>query len=120
VGKSNPFIFKEYMQTLSTQLEQKSCDSIPYMVFNKQNDLTHQINETYAHRNCSYDFFDIALKNWDVNSQWVRDKQYDLIDCTRCAYFSNNPSQLIDELRIAILEKKELVTVSMSELFKRG
>ena len=41
------------------------------------------------------DLYDIALKNWDINSDWQLQKKYDTIVCTRCAYFAKNPEDFI-------------------------
>lgn len=41
------------------------------------------------------DLYDLSLKNWDINSNWVLSKKYDTIICTRCAYFAKDPNQFI-------------------------
>lgn len=43
----------------------------------------------------SGDCYDLQLDNWNINSEWVLPKKYDTIICTRCAYFSKNPEDLI-------------------------
>ncbi|GAG60218.1 unnamed protein product, partial [marine sediment metagenome] len=41
------------------------------------------------------DLYDMQLGNWDINSPWELDKQYEAIICTRCAYFAEDPEDFI-------------------------
>jgi SAM-dependent methyltransferase len=43
------------------------------------------------------DYFDLSLGNWNINSDWKLDNQYDLIISTRCPYFAKDPHQLINK-----------------------
>jgi len=45
------------------------------------------------HENC--DFFDMQLRNWDINSDWSFSQKYDLIISTRCPYFAKDPCKFI-------------------------
>lgn len=42
------------------------------------------------------DLYDKALGNWEINSEWKLDKQYDTIICTRCAYFAKDALEFIE------------------------
>ena len=81
MGKSDAIIFPEYVQALS-QIDRK-INSVAFLGFSAENSLTRRI----LCENRS--FYDLSLGNWNINSDWSLDKKYDLIVCTRCAYFSN-------------------------------
>ncbi len=102
MGKSDPFIFKEYVDAISAEREQRSCNSIAFMGFDAENDLTRCIKGIFGRGMPRIDFFDKARGNWDINAEWNRTISYDLIVCTRCAYFSNDPCRLINELYDAL------------------
>ena len=41
----------------------------------------------------------MSLDNWDINSDWLLPEKYDLIICTRCAYFSKDPADFIQKCK---------------------
>lgn len=43
----------------------------------------------------SGDLYDLALNNWNINSDWQLDKKYDTIISLRCPYFSKDPQDFI-------------------------
>lgn len=49
------------------------------------------------------DYFDLCpeddfVTKWDINKkEWNINKKYDLIVCTRCAYFAKDPERFIDQ-----------------------
>lgn len=43
------------------------------------------------------DLYDIALENWDINSDWKLNSRYDTIICTRCSYFCKDLSSFFDK-----------------------
>jgi hypothetical protein len=45
----------------------------------------------------SFDYFDIRLNNWNINSDWQLGKQYDVILCTRCPYFAKDPQTFVEK-----------------------
>ena len=91
MGKSDPFIFHEYFEALSHVTSPVS--TIAFLGFQGENHFTRRL-PVY-----SRDFYDRALGNWDINSDWVLPKTYDLIVCTRCAYFSKNPVLFIEKCK---------------------
>ena len=96
MGKSDAIIFPEYVQALS-QIDRK-INSVAFLGFSAENSFTRRI----LCENRS--FYDLSLGNWNINSDWSLDKKYDLIVCTRCAYFSNNPDQFIEKCKAYLNE----------------
>lgn len=92
MGKSDPIIFKEYIRFLND--EEKTYSSVAFLGFNKENQFTKTINATTRH------FYDLQLNNWNINDDWSLEQQYDLIVCTRCAYFSKNPLLFIEKCKL--------------------
>jgi len=41
------------------------------------------------------DLYDRKFGNWDINSDWNLNKEYNTIICTRCAYFAKDPERFI-------------------------
>ena len=95
MGKSDSFVFKEYLNVLN-EYNNDSIKSVAFLGFPKENDFTLHVNGKIRH------FYDLSLKNWDINSNWKLKQNYDLIVCTRCAYFSKNP-QIIGLIFTSIL-----------------
>ena len=50
------------------------------------------------------ELFDLALGNWDINSEWDLGKKYQTIICTRCAYFCINPLGFIKNCHKHLLD----------------
>lgn len=88
MGKSDSFVFKEYLNVLS-ECNNDSIKSVAFLGFLKENDFTLNVNGKIRH------FYDKSLSNWEINSNWSLLQKYDLIVCTRCAYFSKNPQEFI-------------------------
>ena len=88
MGKSDSFVFKEYLNVLNEH-NNDSIKSVAFLGFPKENDFTLNINGKIRH------FYDKSLSNWEINSNWSLLQKYDLIVCTRCAYFSKNPQEFI-------------------------
>lgn len=89
MGKSDQFIFLEYLEIL----KDIHANSIAFLGFSKENALTRSFNSYKK------DFYDISLGNWQINSDWSLLQKYDLIVCTRCAYFSKNPQLFIEKCK---------------------
>ena len=92
MGKSDPIVFNFYTQILSS-LRDLSID-IAFLGFSGKNDFVNFF------RNANIDLYDIqsgeGVKFLDINSpQWETDKAYDLVICTRCPYFAQDPTQFI-------------------------
>lgn len=91
MGKSDFYIFSDYLETLS---EIKTpVRSVCFLGFNGENELTRRIK---AHKR---DFYDLSLGNWEINSDWKLYQKYDLIISTRCPYFSKDPYQFISKCK---------------------
>ena len=44
------------------------------------------------------DFYDLQLGNWEINDpKWKTGSGYDLVICTRCAYFSKDPVTFLEK-----------------------
>lgn len=91
MGKSDSIIFSEYSKFLDGEINH--CDSVAFLGFNQENQFTKTINATTRH------FYDLQLNNWNINDDWSLEQQYDLIVCTRCAYFSKDPSAFIEKCK---------------------
>ncbi len=91
MGKSDPIIFKEYTSFFDSKTS--SCDSIAFLGFDQENSFTLGIEAPTRH------FYDLRLNNWNINDDWSLKQNYDLIVCTRCAYFSEDPSRFIEKCK---------------------
>lgn len=88
MGKSDPYIHNAYLETLDGQKEYKS---IGFYGFSKDTPFT----DWFVSDDKS--FYDMSLSNWNINEYPYDDsKKFDLIVCTRCAYFSKNPEKMIN------------------------
>ena len=90
MGKSDAFIFPEYANILPSLV----YNSIAFLGFSQENDFTKRIKSLQTRH-----FYDLSLKNWNINDPWKLQQKYDLIVCTRCAYFSKNPKDFIDKVK---------------------
>lgn len=94
MGKSDPIIFDEYKKILKKN--ESHIESVAFLGFSCENDLTLSIK-------CKKrDFYDLSLGNWEINSDWSLGKSYDLIVCTRCAYFSRDPVKFIQKCKLSL------------------
>jgi len=89
MGKSDPIIFEEYKSILRGL----SAGSVAFLGFSQENALTMSIGLPTKH------FYDLSLGNWDINKEWSLSQKYDLIICTRCAYFAKNPKDFIHRIK---------------------
>lgn len=48
------------------------------------------------------DCYDLKLSNWEINSEWVLDKKYDTIVCTRVALFAKDPRDLLARCKASL------------------
>lgn len=91
MGRSDPFVFDEYESMVSGLTDAKS---VAFLGFSHENLVTRLF-----HNSQTRDFFDLALRNWDINDDWSLDKTYDMIVCTRCAYFARQPDVFVEKCR---------------------
>ena len=91
MGRSDPLIFKEYLQVLSNV--QSNITSVAFLGFSGESHFTRCINVP------NRDFYDLSLGNWQINSDWNLDRKYDLIISTRCPYFSKNPEVFVEKCK---------------------
>lgn len=90
MGRSDPIVFSHY----DFLIKNESHDSVAFLGFEKPSVFTDSIVSD------NKDFYDIGLKNWDINDEdWKIDKKYDLVVCTRCPYFSKNPAHFFESIR---------------------
>lgn len=88
MGKSNPIVFNFYLKNLNTF----HYKDVALFGQDKDNEFTKLIKSE------NKDFFDLSLGNWNINKYpYKHDKKYDLVLCTRCAYFSKNPEKTLNE-----------------------
>ena len=89
MGKSDPIVFNAY----KSSLENKTYESIAFLGFGSRSSFTDSISGNQK------DFYDLSLNNWEINTHpWDINKKYDLVVCTRCAYFSRDPKKFLNEV----------------------
>jgi len=87
MGKSDPLVFKYYLDVLGKDY---GSDTIAFVGQPGENSLSIQI----LGKNRL--FYDLSLGNWNINKfPYEIDKNLDAIFCTRCAYFSNQPLEML-------------------------
>jgi SAM-dependent methyltransferase len=91
MGRSDINIFEEYLSMLKNV--ERDTSSAAFLGFRRENDFTLAIKSTKR------DFYDLQLNNWNINDDWKLSNSYDLMVCTRCAYFSKNPFQFIEKCK---------------------
>ena len=89
MGKSDSLIFPEYIKILP----KLSYQTIAFLGFSSENDFTKRLEGKDRH------FYDLSIGNWNINDSWSLNQKYDLIVCTRCAYFSKNPKIFIEKCK---------------------
>ena len=97
MGKSDPYIFNVYNNFFNFYTDQLNTEndikSICFLGQDKENTFTKQIKSEIR------EFYDISMENWNINSfPYKFNKKFDLIVCTRCPYFSNNPKKFLSEI----------------------
>lgn len=98
MGKSDQIIFPEYLDMLNDVLRNQSISSIAFLGFQGENEFTNKIRgQSFILEPKVRHFYDLQLGNWDINSDWVLERKYDLIICTRAAYFSKQPNVFVQK-----------------------
>jgi hypothetical protein len=88
MGKSDPYLINFYMSFLEAN---KQYESVGFFGQEKENFLSTRIQSKERK------FYDFALGNWNINAHPYNIKsKFDLIVCTRCAYFSKKPVDMIN------------------------
>lgn len=95
MGRSNEYVFPWYVNRLPNRQYQR----VAALGATGPDAFTRTID-------CeSIDFFDLTLNNWKINDDvWpeqLRDGRYDLVICTRCPYFAEDPVAFLKKCREA-------------------
>lgn len=87
MGKSDPVAFATYLSLLPN----REYNNVAFLGFQGNNAFTDAIKSS------TKDFYDLQLNNWNINSpSWNIEKEYDLVVCTRCPYFSKDPLEFVE------------------------
>lgn len=93
MGRSDQIVFEFYTRVMGINLN-KHFDSVGCFGQPKENTFTKMIR---SRKKC---FFDLSLNNWNINLfPYVSKEKFDLLICTRTAYFSKNPLEMIKEFK---------------------
>ena len=88
MGKSDPFVFSWYIKNLP-DIEPKKIAILGSTTDNFVR---------FKYPNSEIHLFDIQLGNWSINEEWeIKKEFYDLVVCTRCAYFAKEPNIFISK-----------------------
>lgn len=87
MGKSDPYVFNLYSSVLSQGGIRQN--SVAFLGFSGENSFTLGVKAI------NRDFYDLSLNNWEINSEWKLNRNYDLIVSTRCPYFSKDPKDFL-------------------------
>ena len=90
MGRSDDLLFPEYAKILGGI---PRPDSIAFLGSKEDNRFTSTLSAK------TRDFYDLQLGNWDINEDWHLPQKYDLIVCTRCAYFSKDPYKFVEKCK---------------------
>jgi len=102
MGKSDPHVLKFYSSNLDLEKE--------YSKVGLFGQITDNMFTSMIKCN-SKEFFDIQLDNWNINDfPYPENKKFDLIVCTRCAYFSKEPQKTIESF-LDMLKKDGLLFI---------
>lgn len=93
MGKSDPIVFQIYREVLNYH-DLKKVRSVAFLGFSGENSFTQSVSGNIR------DFYDKSIGNWNINDDWNLGKSYDLIICTRCAYFSKDPDLFIEKIKM--------------------
>ena len=92
MGRSDTYVFNNYMQVLSNAKFKTKPESIGFFGYVGENNFTSNINVEKRY------FYDLQLKNWNINIFPYNIKEkFDIIICTRCAYFCKEPIKMMKE-----------------------
>ena len=90
MGKSDPYVFNFYNKCIP----QNSLGDVAFLGYPNHNSFSKNLN----FKSC--DFYDIKLKNWNINSYPYRfKKKYDMFIVTRVAYFCKNPEKMLSNIK---------------------
>ena len=83
MGKSDPYVYNAYIKIINTMKFFKKPESVAFFGFEKESEFTSLFNIKNKF------FYDKKICNWEINTfPYNIDQKFDLIICTRCAYFS--------------------------------
>ena len=92
MGKSDQLLINFYGQFI----EKKHFKNVAFFGQSKENFISNLIHADSKH------YYDLSLGNWDINKFPYRinhDQKFDLIVCTRCAYFGKYPVKIINNFK---------------------
>jgi len=93
VGKSDPHVFETYLKILDAEKIPKP-KKVGFFGFSEENAFT----KAFLIDNHDKIFYDMKLNNWQINDfPYNIDQKFDLIVCTRCAYFCKEPLLMMAE-----------------------
>jgi len=100
MGKSDPYINEAYKKVI----QQKKWKSIGFFGFPESSPLTDWFDSPIK------DFYDLKNKNWNINIYPYKvDRKYDLIVCTRVAYFCKDPEKLINSFKELLSDEGKIL-----------
>lgn len=101
MGKSDPYLYNFYKSLTS----KNNFESAAFFGQPDENFISNIFKSNKRK------FYDLSLKNWDINSlPYDIDEKFDLILCTRCAYFCKQPEKMINSY-IDMLNKGGVIIV---------
>jgi len=86
MGKSDPHVFNFYFRNIDLSKKYKSVGFFGQACDNSLTSLIKADKKT---------FFDLSIGNWNVNKFPYQSEKFDLIVCTRCAYFCKTPVDMM-------------------------
>ena len=86
MGKSDPHVFNFYFRNIDLSKKYKSVGFFGQACDNSFTSLIKADKKT---------FFDLSIGNWNVNEFPYQGEKFDLIVCTRCAYFCKTPVDMM-------------------------
>ncbi len=93
MGKSDPILFNKYLN----MIPDGTFENVAFLGFGKKSIFTEKV------KGVNKDYFDLRpedsdIKEWNINNEsWNIDKKYNLVVCTRCAYFAKDPKKFISQ-----------------------
>lgn len=92
MGRSDPFVFKNYIDIFNNY-QINNFKNVCFLGQQSENFFSNFIKSENKF------YFDIKKDNWNINVfPYEIKRKYDLIVCTRCAYFSSNPIKFLSEI----------------------
>ena len=87
MGKSDPIVFSKYYESILKICKKESLESVCFLGFQGPDIFTNSIFSNFK------EFHDLKLNSWNINDKkWeITTGKFDLVVCTRCAYFSKDP-----------------------------